>query len=249
MALQKTSAIVIKNMDWSDTSKITTLFTREFGKMNVIAKGARRSSSPYRGLLESLNLIEVFIYFSPKRDLQTLGDITLENSFPAIRGNIEKTGYALGILELVNSFFGNSNPDSIFFDFTEHIFCELEITHKEEEIFWYYLLKLASYLGFKPEFILCRKCGGKVTDDVKNFSLQEGSVVCNSCARPDANQIKILKSDSEYLFRIQTTNYKEISSLGRLKNRHLNFTDFLIYYIQYHTGQKIELSGLKLISG
>jgi DNA repair protein RecO (recombination protein O) len=247
MALQKTSAFVIKNMDWSDTSKITTLFTREFGKMNVIAKGARRASSRYRGLLETLNLVEVFIYLSPRRELQTLGDITLEKSYDAIRGNIVKTGYALSVLELVNSFFGTNNPDSIFFDFIDRLFSSLEITEREEEVFWYFLLKFASYLGFKPEFLSCRKCGKKVTGEIQNFSLQEGSVVCDPCLHPDGNHLKISKPDADYLFRVQSTNYNDLASLGEIKDRKLNFTDFLVHYIQYHTGQKIELNGLKLI--
>ncbi|MBI5464877.1 MAG: recombination protein O N-terminal domain-containing protein, partial [Ignavibacteriales bacterium] len=37
----KTDAVVIKSMKYSDTSKIVALYTKEFGKLSVIAKGAR----------------------------------------------------------------------------------------------------------------------------------------------------------------------------------------------------------------
>ncbi len=246
MSIQKTAALVLKSIDWKDSSKITTLFTRELGKLNVIAKGAKKSGSRYRGLLESLNLIEVFIYLSPRRELQTLGDISLEYSFNILRRDLLKTGYALSILELLDSFFAYSNPDNTFFDFNKQILQALEDSDNEQVIFWYYLLKLASYLGFKPEFSLCRKCGGQVMDDEVYFSMNEGSVICKSCLPAGENGLKISKVDSNLLARIQQTKHTEIALLGTSLNQKLNFTDFLLQYIQFHTGQKLALNGLKL---
>ena len=247
MSIQKTSAFVLKSINWKDASKITTLFTRELGKVNVIAKGAKRMNSPYRGLLESLNLLDVYIYFSPKRDLQTLGDINLENSFNSIRGSLLKIGYALSILELVESFFDYGNPDITFFDFSKQIFYNLDESDDEQVIFWYYLLKLASYLGFKPEFLICRSCGKQIGGNEVNFSMSEGSVLCSSCLPFGKNIFKIIKSDLEILAAIQQTPYKKAARIKAGVVRQLNFTDFLLQYIQFHTGQKLELSSLKLL--
>jgi len=246
MSLQKTTALVLKSIDWKDSSKITTLFTRELGKLNVIARGAKKSGSRYRGLLESLNLIEVFIYLSPRRELQTLGDVSLEHSFNILRRDLLKTGYAFGILELLDSFFAYSNPDSTFFDFNRQMLQALEDSDNEQVIFWYYLLKLASYLGFKPEFTICRKCGIQVNDDEVYFSMNEGSVICRSCLPAGENSIKITKADLKILARIQQTRHTSIARLGLTANQRLNFTDFLLQYIQFHTGQKLVLNGLKL---
>jgi DNA repair protein RecO (recombination protein O) len=246
MSLQKTSALVLKSIDWKDSSKITTLFTRELGKLNVIAKGAKKSGSRYRGLLESLNLIEAFIYLSPSRELQTLGDISLEYSFNTMRRDLLKTGYAFGVLELLDSFFAYSNPDSTFFDFNKRMLQALEDSDNEQVIFWYYLLKLASYLGFKPEFTLCRKCGEQVSGDEIHFSMNEGSVICKSCLPAGENGLKISKADLKILARIQQTKHTSIARLGLILNQKLNITDFLLQYIQFHTGQKLILNGLKL---
>lgn len=246
MSLQKTTALVLKSIDWKDSSKITTLFTRELGKLNVIARGAKKSGSRYRGLLESLNLIEVFIYLSPRRELQTLGDVSLEHSFNILRRDLLKTGYAFGVLELLDTFFAFSNPDSTFFDFNKEMLQALEDSDNEQVIFWYYLLKLASYLGFKPEFTICRKCGIQINDDEVYFSMNEGSVKCRSCLPAGENNIKISKVDLKNLVRIQQTRHTSIARLGLTSNQRLNFTDFLLQYIQFHTGQKLVLNGLKL---
>ncbi|MFN5395348.1 MAG: DNA repair protein RecO, partial [Planctomycetota bacterium] len=46
MSLEKTDAIVLKTVEWSETSLVVTLFTKDFGKISAIAKGARRLKSP-----------------------------------------------------------------------------------------------------------------------------------------------------------------------------------------------------------
>jgi DNA repair protein RecO (recombination protein O) len=247
MAVQKTYAFVLRSIDWKETSKITGLFTRDFGKVNVIAKGARRSNSRYRGLLESLNLIEVVIYFSPKRDLQTLGDISLDSSFNRIRGDLQKTGYALGILELVDIFFPYGNPDTAFFDFCKNIFYTLEVSSDDLVIFWYFLLKIASYLGFKPEFTICRKCSNSAVNHETYFSMSEGSVICAHCIKTGENLIKLSKVDIDNLLYIQNFSYKNLSAIRAIAPAQMNYTNFLLHYIQFHTDQKLELRGLKLL--
>jgi DNA repair protein RecO (recombination protein O) len=247
MSIQKTSALVLKSINWKDSSKITTLFTRELGKMDVIAKGAKKAGSRYRGLLESLNSLEVLIYFSANRELQTLGDVSLENSFTRLRGDLTKTGYALSILELVDAFFAYNNPDITFFDFSKQILYTLEESDNEQMIFWYYLLKLASYLGFKPDFTICRKCGRRVLGDKVIFSLSEGSVLCPDCIPPGDNQSAMAKTEAEVLAGLQQMKHTKISSFKTVLSRPSNFTDFLVRYLEFHTGQKLALSSLKLL--
>jgi DNA repair protein RecO (recombination protein O) len=247
MSLQKTSALVIKSIDWRDSSKITTLFTRELGKVNVIAKGAKRAKSPYQGLLESMNLIDAVIYSSPRRELQNLGEVSLESSFNAIRKSLQKTGYALSILELLECYFRHSNPDGVFFDFSKQIFFTLDGYDNEQVIFCYFLLKLASYLGFKPEFLICRCCGQQVESREATFSLAEGSVVCDRCRHVSDPVLTLAREDLQMLAAMQQAHYKKLGTFRFLLSRSLNLTDVLLHYIQFHTGQIPELSGLKLL--
>ncbi|HHJ52190.1 MAG TPA: hypothetical protein ENJ89_03250, partial [Caldithrix abyssi] len=54
-ALHKSNAIILSAIRWHDSSKIITLYAREWGKIKVIAKGALRRTSPFGGKLETLN--------------------------------------------------------------------------------------------------------------------------------------------------------------------------------------------------
>lgn len=59
MSLEKTDAIVLKTVEWSETSLVVTLFTKDFGKISAIAKGARRLKSPFESALDLLSLSSV----------------------------------------------------------------------------------------------------------------------------------------------------------------------------------------------
>jgi len=51
MAAEKAQGIVLRTTDWSETSRIATLWTREFGRIRVLAKGRRRLRSAFEALL------------------------------------------------------------------------------------------------------------------------------------------------------------------------------------------------------
>ena len=54
MPAEKALALVVRGTDWSETSRITTLFTREFGKVRALAKGGRRLKSAFENALDLL---------------------------------------------------------------------------------------------------------------------------------------------------------------------------------------------------
>ena len=64
MASEKTDAIVLRVVNWSETSCIVTLLTRDFGLISGLAKGARRLKSPFESALYLLALCR--IVFIPK---------------------------------------------------------------------------------------------------------------------------------------------------------------------------------------
>ena len=101
MSQIKTQAYVLKSINWKDTSKIVSLYTREKGRVDVIAKGIRRKNHPQSVNFEALNLLETIIYFSDKRELQNIGETTLINSYHKIRIDLEKKGQIIGPLDVL----------------------------------------------------------------------------------------------------------------------------------------------------
>ena len=244
----KTSAIVLKSINWKDSSKIVSLYTREHGRINVIAKGARRSNSQYQGILESVNLIEVTVYISPNRQLQILGQASVEESYPKIRLDFEKTAYTFAILELVDIFFQQTSADIIFFDFMQNLLMEMQIIENPQIVFWYFLLKLSSYLGFRPDFETCYKCSTKITSEEVLFLIHKGSVICNNCSSGTPKTWRLTYSARTSLRDLQKANHKSLSSLSIELAPKFPYLDFLLNYLRYHSEEKLELSALKLLN-
>jgi len=246
MSSLKSSAIVLKSIDWRDTSKIVTLFTREEGKMSVIAKGARQSKSKYQGILESINLLEVVVYISATRNLQILGEISLEDSFRKIRVDYDKTGYAFALLELTDIFFKEGSTDTTFFDFLRILLSEIEKIADPIIVFWYFLIKLSSYLGFKPEFNVCSTCNRSLVSEEVVFSIREGAVICKNCGFSPDIDWKLSVSARKSLSDLQSLHHKRLSSVEISLDDRFAFTEFLLTYLRFHSDEKLNLSSLKI---
>ena len=247
MSSIKSSAIVLKSINWRDTSKIITLFTREVGKISVIAKGAKQLKSRYQGILESINLLEVVIHISSTRKLQILGQASLENTFKDIRSDFNKTGYAFSLLELTDIFFKEGSVDEIYFDFLNTLLSELGKTAEPKLIFWYYLIKLGSYLGFRPVFDECASCRRQISAEESIFSMKEGAIICSTCGSSSDSGWKLSDLARRSLSGMQKLNHKRLSSARIKIDERFAYTDFLLTYLRYHSDEKLDLASLKII--
>lgn len=246
MSQIKTQAFVIKSIKWSESSKIVSLYTRENGRIDAIAKGVKRKNHPYGAYFESLNLLETIIYLSDNRELQNIGSTSLIESFLHIRANLEKTAVGLAMFELIDVFFQQGESDSVFFDFLLSQFRSLEKATNHQVVFWYFILKLLSYLGFKPHFEKCNSCG-KVKNENYYFQITSGSVYCKECIGAAPLFIKLNKDMHQNLNRLQKTNHKQISEFEIPPQFNFTQFNFLLDYLRHHTEQKVELNSLKMI--
>jgi recombinational DNA repair protein (RecF pathway) len=80
-----TQAICLRQSDWSETSQLATLLTREHGVVRGIAKGSHRWNAPFSGGLEVLTRGEVGLFIKPARELQLISEWDLQETFPAGR--------------------------------------------------------------------------------------------------------------------------------------------------------------------
>ena len=97
----RTDAIVLRGLDYGETSRIVTLFTRERGKMSVMAKGARKTKSKFGSTLQPMSHVEVVFYYKPTRTLQILSESSHVRAFHDLQRSLEKITLGLRVVELV----------------------------------------------------------------------------------------------------------------------------------------------------
>jgi DNA repair protein RecO (recombination protein O) len=99
----RTRAIVLRSLNYGETSQIVTLFTEEKGKMGVMAKGARRPKSSFGSTLQPMAYTQVVFYDKPTRTLQMLSESSHVRSFHRLREDLQSITVGLRIVELVDA--------------------------------------------------------------------------------------------------------------------------------------------------
>src|SRR5262245_5308590 len=116
MSTQKTDALVIRQTDFSETSKVVTFFTREFGKISAIAKGARRLKGPFEAAIDLLSVCRIVFIRKSSGGLDILTEAQLASRFrPAERDLLCLYG-GYYVAELLCDLTEDYDPHPILFD-------------------------------------------------------------------------------------------------------------------------------------
>lgn len=91
---EKSEAVVVRGVDFSETSRIVTFLTPDRGRLTCLARGVRRKKSPFAGALDTLNRVELVYYWKEGREVQNLAEATVLESFQGIRRDAERAAYA-----------------------------------------------------------------------------------------------------------------------------------------------------------
>ncbi len=147
----QTEAVVLRSLDYGETSQIVTLFTREKGKIGVMAKGARRAKTPFGATLQPMAYSEVVFYFKPTRTLQILSESTHVESFHRLRENLARITVGLRIVELVDALMEEEDPQPSVFALLVRLLRRLNATERRAANLWPYAqLRFARLLGIAP---------------------------------------------------------------------------------------------------
>lgn len=151
MPIAKTDAFVLKTIKYGETSKIVTLFTKDFGKLNAIVKGARNYKSKYCGTLESMNYISAVMYIKENRELQFISNAEYKKSFSNILSDFEKLKSAFKIIEILNRSVLNNDVNKTLFDVLLNTISNLNYSEKNTDLFVLnFQIELAKILGISP---------------------------------------------------------------------------------------------------
>lgn len=178
-----TEAIVLSSVDYSDSSKIVSLLTRESGKISVMAKGARQKKSKLGLVLNPLNIVQAVIYTKPNRDIQILSSADLLTHFQHIAADYDSIKYAWAVLELVNICLLEHEHEEKIFRAVQRILERINAAKESPMIsFLRFFLFLFGELGFELNVTECTTCRKPIGIDDAVFTPLSG-MLCGSCAQ------------------------------------------------------------------
>ena len=110
-----TDAIVLRTVNYSETSIIVTLLSNESGKITLIAKGARKPKSPFSAQLEPMNILNINYFYKDARNIQLLKNSSFVEDSIKIRENFDSLNYGLTIVEILDKILEENDTDPIIF--------------------------------------------------------------------------------------------------------------------------------------
>lgn len=185
----KTRAVVVRTRRMGETSKLATLYSEEFGKLKVTAKGARRPKSKFGAALEVMTEVQAVCYLREDRDLQTLSECDVLKSFPALLCDFRRLSFASAACESVDRIAIEQEPNQRLYKCLTGVLAALEEVDPEqvESLFWYFQLRLAEALGYRPELSGCVSCNAALAGcEAPYFSAGLGGGLCSECHRAES---------------------------------------------------------------
>jgi len=235
----KNEAIVLRKTKFSDTSLIVQLFTKNYGKISALLKGARSSKSKIGSKIDLINHVEVVFYRKEEKDLQLVTQVNIIEHFSNIRENLEKIKYASAVCELILKLIPeNEVNEKIFRGSVRIINLINQSSNSEILLFAQYLLFFTKEIGFEISFEYCSGCGNKIDNDTGNAFSYSNGIICEKC-----NEDKMLTFQfSEELFNLFKclTSKNNISSYNKKNIENIIF--ILEKFLTYHN---TEFKGIK----
>jgi DNA repair protein RecO (recombination protein O) len=211
MAYYKAKAIVIRNRALREDSKIITLLTNKFGKINAISKGSRKIKSHMGAFLDLFSYINLELYHKENRETYTITSAKLITSFPSIKEDLKKIAMASCITELLDIMLTGKEKDLKIFGLTLKI---LKLLSKEYHFLYLYsyILKLFSFMGFHLHLKNCLFCKKEVNRKAK-LSFKEGGIICLRCK----DESKGMEIEVDMLNLLRNLLYLKLEEVSKIK--------------------------------
>ncbi len=149
--IERSDAIVLRSIDYGDTSHIVSLYTRSHGRVSVIAKGARRPGSRFGSTLLPMSCIEVLYYYRAGRDVHTLKESAHSVRLPRLAADVNRLHAGFRIIELVRSLTEVNDQNIPLYNLALQSLIQLDVaTHHAGNVLPHFQLRLAEQLGFGP---------------------------------------------------------------------------------------------------
>lgn len=229
LKLECVEGIVLSETNYSESSKILNVFTREHGLIGIMSKGCRNMKCKLRGVSRKLLYGKFHIYYK-KDGISTLTAVDVVESYSKLLTDLEKVSYAFYLLELTLQVV-RENDDSSILELLKDTLGKMEEGFSPMVLTEILELKFLNFLGVSPSIDCCSVCGSDkaiVTIDSKS-----GGYLCRNCYHNEP----IVSDKAIKLIRLfHYVDIKKISKLDVGDATILEINQFLDDYYDRYTG-------------
>ncbi len=236
--IRKATGILIKRVNFRETSLLVTFFTKEFGKIKGIIKGVRKDPKKISSNLSLCSLNEVVFYEKRNSELNLISQCDLMKDFSFLRTDMQKVSLASYILELVDTVMPLHDPNIEIFNLIISSLKSMK-TGDLEKVLYCFQVKVLSLSGFKPHLDACITCKNKIHGEA-HFSIYLGGLICSDCKSKDMNASPVLKGTINSLIHLETFSWVKALNLGISKQMRLELRSVLYNFLSFHLDKRMK---------
>ncbi|MFN2187966.1 MAG: DNA repair protein RecO [Candidatus Promineifilaceae bacterium] len=227
----RSEAIVLRRANFGEADRMLILFSREFGKIRALAKGARKPQTRKTGHVELF--MRTNFMFAKGKNIDVITQAELIEPYRELRSDLVRTTYASYAVELIDQLTGEGDRDVAKYNLLSEALGWFSTAEDLMLAARYYELRLLSLAGFQPQLFQCVSKGEIIEEQDQFFSAEIGGLLCPDCHMADPSARKISAPAVKVLRYLQTRPWETIQVLrvrGQL-NRELE--SLMHYYLSY----------------
>ncbi len=179
-------AIILNRSAYRESDSLVTVYTRDFGKFSLVARGTKKIKSKLAGHLEPISLADILMIKG--RGFDYVGSALTKNAYLNLKDNLNKIYFAGRAVRWFSRLVRDAQPDERLFLLLSRWlevldnYPDAEFSAESGELFFaFFALKLMTELGYKPEMYECLNCRQPVKAGLNYFNLKNGGIICGAC--------------------------------------------------------------------
>ncbi len=245
--IEKAEAIVLKTLNHGDTSKIITLYSREVGRLKLIAKGVRSPKSKAMGLFQPTRHLQVVYYQKPNSGLQMFKSGELVDGFFGLEESFDRLTLALVVVELLDRSIEDEEPHPQLFQLLVDTLGRLgDGNTSSAEVYWFFHLHLLRELGFQPYVGYCSVCKEPL-ETGGSLGIGNDHLECVKCHEPGPDSIFFASSILKRIQEVLSSSWSERERLKLNTQERRALWAFLWRFTFHHIESSRGMRSLKVL--
>ncbi len=236
--LSKCRAIVIKKVDYAETSVVLTCYTDAYGTQTYLVNSVRSGKGSIKpSHLLPLTLLEIEAYHQQNKNMQRIKELRCAPLLHSIHFDVIKSAIGIFVAEIIyKTIKAENQSDEALFAFLFNAIQVLDLQTQSANFPNYFLIQLSRYLGFLPK--------GIYTEETNSFDWAEGKfgkydALYPAMVEPDTSKLisDLLQSDSN-----------SFPNIAMKREQRITVLECLIQFYRQHTDALHEVKSYKVLA-
>lgn len=237
MAALSAEGIILRKYLLRETSYILVVFTKEFGKIRGVLKGARDPYPQFAGNFELFTRCNLLFYKKKTKRMDLITRCEAIDFFLPVRKDIERLTYASYFVELVDMVTSDHDVNEGLYTVLLEGLRMLATRSSPKRAGRIFELKALDAIGVGPRLDRCLRCSSPDSKEFR-FSIKNGGIICRDCVEKDDMCYGISPGTLNFMRKIYELPFSKTQQVKVSKGVGQETEKILKRFMQYHIGKE-----------